>query len=52
MSLTDTRIRSAKPTSKPYKLSDGSGMNLLVKPDGAAKSSLADYALARSEQEH
>jgi hypothetical protein len=35
MSLTDTRIRNAKPKSKPYKLSDGSGMYLLVKPDGA-----------------
>jgi len=35
MPLTDTRIRNAKPTSKPYKLSDGGGMYLLVKPDGA-----------------
>ena len=35
MSLTDTRIRNAKPKSKPYKLSDGAGMYLLVKPDGA-----------------
>jgi integrase len=35
MALTDTRIRNAKPTSKPFKLSDGGGMYLLVKPDGA-----------------
>jgi integrase len=35
MRLTDTRIRNAKPQAKPYKLSDGGGMYLLVKPDGA-----------------
>jgi integrase len=35
MPLTDTRIRNAKPSSKPYKLSDGGGMYLLVTPDGA-----------------
>jgi hypothetical protein len=35
MALTDTRIRNAKPTSKPFKLSDGGGIYLLVKPDGA-----------------
>jgi integrase len=35
MPLTDTRIRNARPTSKPYKLSDGGGMYLLVTPDGA-----------------
>jgi len=35
MSLTDTRIRKAKPATKPYKLSDGGGMYLLVAPDGA-----------------
>jgi integrase len=34
MRLTDTRIRNAKPQAKPYKLSDGGGMYLLVKPDG------------------
>ena len=34
MALTDTRIRNAKPETKPYKLSDGGGMYLLVKPDG------------------
>jgi hypothetical protein len=35
MALTDTRIRTAKPNPKPYKLSDGGGMYLLVMPDGA-----------------
>jgi integrase len=35
MSLTDTRIRNAKPAAKAYKLSDGGGMYLLVAPDGA-----------------
>jgi integrase len=35
MTLTDTRIRNAKPKAKAYKLSDGGGMYLLVKPDGA-----------------
>ena len=35
MALTDTRIRNAKPKPKPYKLSDGGGMYLLVTPDGA-----------------
>ena len=34
MPLTDTRIRNAKPKPKPYKLSDGGGMYLLVSPDG------------------
>jgi integrase len=35
MVLTDTHIRNAKPKAKSYKLSDGGGMYLLVKPDGA-----------------
>lgn len=34
MTLTDTRIRNAKPSAKAFKLSDGGGMYLLVKPDG------------------
>ncbi len=34
MQLTDTRIRSAKPKAKAYKLSDGGGMYLLVSRDG------------------
>ena len=34
MPLTDTAIRQAKPTDKPFKLADGGGMYLLVKPTG------------------
>ena len=34
MPLTDTRICNAKPMAKSYKLSDASGMYLLVTPDG------------------
>jgi hypothetical protein len=34
MPLTDTRVRTAKSHDRPYKLSDGGGMYLLVKPDG------------------
>ena len=35
MSLTDTRIRQAKPEAKAYKLSDGAGLHLEVRPTGA-----------------
>ncbi|MBF0371601.1 MAG: tyrosine-type recombinase/integrase [Magnetococcales bacterium] len=34
MPLTDTAIRKAKPADKPFKLADGGGMYLLVKPAG------------------
>jgi len=34
MSLTDLQIRNAKPKEKPYKLSDGEGLYLLVTPKG------------------
>lgn len=33
--LTDTKIRKAKPTEKPYKLSDSGGLFLLVNPTGS-----------------
>jgi integrase len=33
--LTHTALRTAKPTEKPYKLSDGGGLYLLVNPSGA-----------------
>lgn len=33
--LTDLQPRNAKPKEKPYKLSDGGGLYLLVRPDGA-----------------
>jgi len=35
MKLTDTAARKAKPKTKPYKMADGGGLFLLVKPDGA-----------------
>src|SRR5262245_62138530 len=35
MALTDTHVRNAKPRTQTYKLSDGGGMYLLVRPDGA-----------------
>jgi integrase len=34
MPVTDTAIKNAKPKDKPYKLSDGGGLYLLVKPSG------------------
>ncbi|MES3577295.1 tyrosine-type recombinase/integrase [Enterobacter ludwigii] len=35
MPLTDIKVKSAKPTDKAYKLTDGGGMYLLVKPNGS-----------------
>lgn len=35
MALTDTHIRTAKPSQKAYKLVDGHGLFLLVKPNGS-----------------
>ncbi len=35
MALTDLGIRKAKPKEKPYKISDGGGLFLLVKPNGS-----------------
>jgi integrase len=35
MSLSDAKARNAKPRSKPYKISDGEGLFLLVSPTGA-----------------
>ena len=34
MSLTDVKVRTAKPQDKPYKLSDSGGLFLLVQPPG------------------
>ncbi|MFZ2999142.1 MAG: integrase arm-type DNA-binding domain-containing protein [Undibacterium umbellatum] len=33
--LTDVQPKNAKPRDKPYKLSDGGGLFLLINPDGA-----------------
>jgi integrase len=35
MSLTDAEVRSAKPTDKPFKLTDSNGLYLEVKPKGS-----------------
>lgn len=35
MALTDTKLRSAKPRAKPYKLPDEKGLYLDVRPSGA-----------------
>ncbi|EOF5314307.1 tyrosine-type recombinase/integrase [Salmonella enterica] len=35
MPLTDTAIRKTKPTEKPFKLADSSGLYLLIKPNGS-----------------
>lgn len=34
MALSDIKIRNAKALEKPYKLADGGGLYVLVKPDG------------------
>ena len=34
MPITDVKVRNAKPEAKPYKLSDGGGLFLLVQPTG------------------
>ena len=35
MPLTDTAIRTAKSSEKPYKLADEKGLFLLVNPNGS-----------------
>jgi integrase len=35
MSLSDAKVRNAKPRTKPYKIADGEGLFLLVTPVGA-----------------
>ncbi len=35
MALTEAKIRTAKPGDKPYKLTDGRGLYLLVQPSGS-----------------
>jgi hypothetical protein len=34
-SINETQVKNAKPLKKPYKLSDGKGLVLLVNPDGS-----------------
>src|SRR3954470_51713 len=33
--LTDTAVRNAKPREKPYKLTDGGGLYVIVNPNGS-----------------
>jgi hypothetical protein len=33
--LTDTKVRGIKPKEKPFKISDGAGLYLLVQPSGS-----------------
>ena len=35
MALSDAKVRNAKPRSKPYKISDGEGLFLLIGPSGS-----------------
>lgn len=35
MSLKDTQVKNAKPAAKPYKLTDGEGLHIEIKPNGA-----------------
>ncbi|GGY56659.1 tyrosine-type recombinase/integrase [Parvularcula lutaonensis] len=35
MQLTDTQIKRAKPKDKQYRMADGQGLHLLVKPNGS-----------------
>src|SRR3982074_3398653 len=41
MPLTDVRCRNAKARIKPYKLSDGGGLHLLINSEGAKYGRLA-----------
>jgi len=47
--LTDTKVRQAKPGPKPYKLTDGAGLFLLVHPNGSKYWRLK-YRLAGKEK--
>ena len=49
MALTDTAIKTAKPREKPYKLSDGRGLYLIVTPKGGRWWRLK-YMYARREK--
>ncbi len=44
MKLSPTRCKNAKPKEKPYKLSDGGGMYLLVMPNGSKLWRIKFYA--------
>jgi len=48
--LTDTEIREAKPKDRPYKLSDGGGLYLLINPNASKWWRLNSGTEERSEQ--
>lgn len=35
MTLTDIKVRTTKPSDKPFKLTDGQGMHLLINPNAS-----------------
>lgn len=35
MALTEVKVRNSKPAEKPVKLTNGSGMHLLIQPSGS-----------------
>jgi len=47
--LTDSACRNAKPKKKPYKIADGGGLYLLVKPDGAKYWRVKYYHLGKEK---
>ena len=49
MKLNDQKIKKAKPQEKPYKLTDGKGLYLLIKPNGGKYWRL-DYAIDGKRQ--
>ena len=51
MKLTDAQIRNAKPRDKQYKLTDGQGMYLLIKPNGSKLWRL-EYSLNNKRNTH
>ena len=40
MKLTDTKIKQAKPKDKEYPLTDGHGLNIIIKPNGLSEITL------------
>src|SRR5271167_4830750 len=48
-SLSDAKVRNAKPRTKPYKIADGEGLFLLVTPSGSKYWRLK-YFFARKEK--
>jgi integrase len=49
MSLSDAKVRNAKPRTRPYKIADGEGLFLLVAPSGSKYWRLK-YFFARKEK--